>query len=84
MRWILVDVKAEDHWKGMSEREKRELFAIVKVGDDTRMATAGTTSLRDLGVQDETVFHLYGIAVGEILLMDTPRNGPFDPMGPFA
>jgi len=82
MRWILVDVNAEDHWKGMSEREKRELFAIVKVGDDARTATADTTSLRDLGVQDETVFHLYGIAIGQAVLMNTLRKGPFDPMGP--
>jgi hypothetical protein len=83
MRWILVDVKAEDHWMGMAEHEKRKLFAIVMVGDDARTATADTTSLRDLGVRDETVFHLYGIALGQtVIQMNPPRKGPFDLMGP--
>ena len=52
----------------------REIWAIVKIGDEVRTATTGTMSLGRLGVQDGAVFHLYGIALGAIVLTERPEH----------
>lgn len=37
-------------------------------------------SLGELGVQDGAVFHLYGIALGTIVLMNDPSTGSDGPV----
>jgi hypothetical protein len=76
IRWILVDVKAENDWRELSESERRDIRALIKVGEEVRTATEGTTSLGELGVQDGTVFHLYGIGVGHIVAMGPQTKSP--------
>ena len=74
MRWILVNVEAEPHWRALTETQQREIYAIVKIGDEVKTAKTSTTSLAELGVKDGTVFHLYGIALGQIVLQKDPIN----------
>jgi hypothetical protein len=69
IRWILVDVEAEDHWRKLSESRQRKIWALVKVGEEVRSATKATTSLGELGVRDGAVFHLYAIAKGYAVMM---------------
>lgn len=75
VRWILVDVRAEDYYRSLTNTQRQEIWAVVKVGDEVRKATEGTTSLRKLGVEDGTVFHLWGIVPGTIVLIEEPRPG---------
>ena len=56
VRWILVDVRAEDYYRSLTNIQRQEIWAVVKVGDEVRKATEGTTSLRKLGVENGTVF----------------------------
>ncbi|MGV7224342.1 MAG: toll/interleukin-1 receptor domain-containing protein [Nitrospinales bacterium] len=79
VRWILVDVRAEDYYRSLTNLQRQEIWAVVKVEDELRKATEGTTSLRKLGVEDGTVFHLWGIVPGTIVLKK--ESPPRDPLG---
>lgn len=75
IRWILVDVKAESRWREMTETDQRKIWALAKVGDGFRAARKGIVTLEKLGVRDGTVSHLYGIALGNVMLMADPPGG---------
>jgi hypothetical protein len=61
IRWVLVDVKAEDEWLRMSRRRQRMIRALVASGNETRTAQSGRDRLEEIDVVDGTVFHLYAI-----------------------
>ena len=61
VRWVLVDVAAEDAWKLMSRNEKRKLYAIVARNGGFRKAYKYHDRLHEIGVKNGTVFHLYAI-----------------------
>lgn len=61
LRWVLVDVKAEHEWLGMSRRNQRKIHALVASGNTTRKADRGRTRLDEIDVVDRTIFHLYAI-----------------------
>jgi hypothetical protein len=61
VRWILVDVDAEKQWRSMSRQQKREIQALISTGNDIRVSFSEYDRLSDLGVRDNSTFHLYAI-----------------------
>src|SRR5262249_33959645 len=61
IRWVLVDVKAEDEWEALPRSSKRELHALVASEEGVRVARDDRERLETLQVKDGTVFHLYAI-----------------------
>lgn len=61
VRWVLVDIKAEGEWLRMSRRMQRTVHALVASGSEIKMAHSARDRLEDIGISDETVFHLYAI-----------------------
>jgi hypothetical protein len=61
IRWVLVDVAAEEQWLRMSRRRQREVHAIVTAEGDVRVAHSPRERLEQLGIKDGTVFHMYAI-----------------------
>lgn len=61
IRWVLVDQKTEDYWKNLSRREKMSIQALVMSNDGIKISTEERDRLQDLGVCNDTVFHLYAV-----------------------
>lgn len=61
IRWVLVDIKAEEVWLAMPRDEKRRLHAIVDNEGKAKFSHDGGDRLQDLGVKSGTVFHIYAI-----------------------
>lgn len=61
VRWVLVDVAVEDVWLGMPRHRQRDVYALIAADDGPRIAHSGRHRLEELGVKDDTVFHLYAI-----------------------
>lgn len=62
IRWVLVDVNAEDEWKAMDRWVRPEVHAIVKTESGIQIASHGRQQLSDIGVHNDMVFHLYAVA----------------------
>ena len=61
IRWVLVDVKAENEWLQMPREMQRKIHAIVASTDAEFKVGNGRTRLEELDVADGTIFHLYVI-----------------------
>jgi len=61
VRWVLVDVAAEQEWLSMPRRDQREIYALVKTDDGFKVTRNERERLEQLGVRDGMVFHLYAI-----------------------
>jgi hypothetical protein len=61
IRWVLVDVNAEDRWKAMDKSERQSIHAIVNTGNGIQIAASERTRLADIGVYNDVVFHLYAV-----------------------
>lgn len=62
IRWVLVDVRAEEAWRAMSRHAKRGIHAMVFAsGDKPRISCSERDRLSDLGLDEGTVFHLYAV-----------------------
>lgn len=61
IRWVLVDTKAETEWLALSRVEQREVHAIVKTAGNARISKKKTDKLRDIGVYEGVVLHMYAV-----------------------
>jgi hypothetical protein len=61
LRWVLIDVKAEDEWLNLPAEKQIHIHAMVAAGDDFKIAYKSVDRLNEIGVADGTVFHLYAI-----------------------
>lgn len=61
IRWVLVDVKAEQEWEALPRHEKRSIHTIIKAKDGLRISRRSTDRLSDFGIYSGIVFHLYAI-----------------------
>ena len=76
VRWVLVDVEAEDSWRAMARWEKRRAYAVIAGEEGPLVCTRDRDSVGRLGVRDGTVFHLYAIEdeTRDIPLASPPRD----------
>ena len=56
VRWVLIDIKAKDHWDSISTEQQDTTTAIVMTSDGPRVATETEDRLEDIGVYDGIVF----------------------------
>lgn len=61
IRWVIVDIDAEEEWRLMYRSEQRHIHALVQSENGIKKAYTDRDRLEDLGVRDGSVFHLYGI-----------------------
>ena len=61
VKWVLVDVRAEDAWRELPRDEKRGLSAVLHTSNGPQFINNDRYRLEDAGVSDGTVFHLYAI-----------------------
>ena len=61
IRWVLVDVNAEEDWKKMHSWNQKEIHAIVKTETGIRIASHGHQRLSDIGIYKDMIFHLYAV-----------------------
>jgi hypothetical protein len=61
IRWVLVDVNAEEDWKIMDRQDQQKIHAIVKTESGIRIASHGRQRLSDLGIYRDMIFHLYAV-----------------------
>lgn len=73
IRWVLVDVNAEDEWKNMDRWDRQEIHAIVKTDSGIQIALHGRQRLSDIGIYKDMIFHLY--AVEDINNNDDDQGG---------
>lgn len=73
IRWVLVDVEAEEAWKRMNRWDRQETHAIVKTGHGIQIASDGHQRLSDIEVRENMIFHLY--AVEDFTVNDTDDGG---------
>lgn len=61
LRWVLVDVKAEDKWKKLSRSKQRKLRALIMSDSGYKSSFSDLDRLADIGVYDGAVFHMYAV-----------------------
>jgi len=61
VRWVLVDTRAEDEWRALPRSHKRGVSAVIFGPKGTVFCNGETDRLEDVGVTDESVFHMYAI-----------------------
>jgi hypothetical protein len=61
VRWVLVDVAAEQAWLEMPRYRQRGVHALIAGEGEPKVAQSGRQRLVELGVKNDTVFHLYAI-----------------------
>ncbi len=61
IRWVLVDVNAEDAWEDTPITEKLRTKALVKCGSVLKYSYRYDDRLEDTGVYDGIIFHLYAV-----------------------
>ena len=64
IRWVLVDVEVESLWRAKSVAEQQGIFAMVRPTgpeDGVGVCTDDHMNVGQLGVRDNTVFHLYAV-----------------------
>jgi hypothetical protein len=64
IRWVLVDVEAEDEWNLLSRWEQQELYAVVKTDDGVMFSFKERDRIEDFKLRHKTVFHLYAVEDG--------------------
>ena len=73
IRWVLVDVNAEDAWKAMNLWDRKKVYAIVKRDNGIEIATRSCQRLADIGIYSDVVFHLYAIEDNYHMVLYCPR-----------
>jgi hypothetical protein len=61
VRWVLVDVGAEETWRGLPRNERRQLRAVVLTERGPKLSLDERDRLLDLGVKSGTNFHMYAV-----------------------
>ena len=61
IRWVLVDVKVESHWKRLPRAEQQKIMAMVASKESTKISYADEDSLGQLAVYNGTIVHLFAI-----------------------
>jgi hypothetical protein len=61
VKWVLVDVQAENQWRKLPRWTQSRLYAVVQNGQQPKFSEHDSDRLEDLGIQDGTVFHLYAV-----------------------
>lgn len=61
VRWVLVDVKAEDKWKKLRRPQQRKLRALIMANGKHKSSFSDLDRLIDIGVYDGAVFHIYAV-----------------------
>jgi TIR domain len=61
VRWVLIDVRVEEEWLAMPRWKKREIYALLRVGDQTVASRSETDRLSKIGIEDGITFHMYAI-----------------------
>ena len=55
LKWVLVDVKAEEAWKNLPRSRQRRMSAVLHTSRGTKYCEDGRARLEDLSVADGTV-----------------------------
>ena len=61
LRWALVDVQAEDLWRGLARIEQRRIWAMIMSDHGLRISYSDRDRLEELSLCDGTLFHLYPV-----------------------
>ena len=61
IRWVLVDIRAEDEWECTPFSEKVKIKALVKSKAGIKTSYRYRDRLEDLDIYDGIVFHLYAL-----------------------
>jgi hypothetical protein len=61
VRWVLVDINAEDAWKYTPITQKLRTKALVRCDTVAKYSYSYNDRLEDIGVRDEMIFHLYAV-----------------------
>lgn len=59
VRFVLVDVNAEDEWRKMARSEKRAIYALIAADNEVKASFSMYDRLDEIGVTAGTIFHLH-------------------------
>lgn len=61
IRWVLVDIRAEDNWKQMDQHSRSQVRALVQTNYGVHRVTSDSAGLGESFIKDGIVFHLYAV-----------------------
>ncbi len=71
VRWALIDVRAEDTWRGLARTEQRRIWAMIMSDHGLRISYSDRDRLEEISLRDETLFHLYPVEDEQMLGPDS-------------
>jgi hypothetical protein len=66
VRWALIDVNAENVWKKTPRPQQAKIYTIVNSCNSEKISYSPDTSLKDAGIYENIVLHMYSIEDYEI------------------